>query len=483
MKKEKNLKRRLYGEHLTPTQVFRKFILPEIKNILYDYIWVDLFAGRGNLILPILDLVPKNERIMFFKEHIFLFDIQKEMVEYSIYNASKYGIPEEVAKQNIIQMDTLKSYPKFLLVKELPLYHITNPPYLNIHYIMKHKETQGYLEYFKGENEKYQDLYQIAIANDIRYGIKKMVYILPSNFLFKKINISSLREQIFTYYNVKKAFVFEKKVFDTTGIYTTLLFFERKEKQKKEDIKIEIVKIKDEIIKKMYVLSSRNHFNIENEFNIFVNNYKNPKPLEVSFNLLLKDVEKNKGNNKVEVINVNRFSGREYKRETIYVNDALYRKIKSNILYLRTIDTGSFNGRAGLYLIEELGVDSILLIEDRYRTYPIPLFLNPTISKEDQVLLRDYFNLILEYFRTKTDSDFLTTYKYSNSKYIRKYLGMTQTRKLIQTFPILTLKKNEKIILKELVDKKDAENVISFVEDHNKNNLMKYVNIITEQSG
>ena len=33
------------------------------------------------------------------------------------------------------------------------------------------------------------------------------------------------------------------------------------------------------------------------------------------------------------------------------------------------------------------------------------------------------------------DSEFLTTYKYSNADYTRKYLGLTQTRKLIETFP------------------------------------------------
>jgi hypothetical protein len=72
---------RTYGEHLTPIQVFKEFILPEIKSKVCDYAWVDLFAGKGNLILPILELIPEHERVNFFKKHIFLFDIQKELVE------------------------------------------------------------------------------------------------------------------------------------------------------------------------------------------------------------------------------------------------------------------------------------------------------------------------------------------------------------------------------------------------------------------
>ena len=65
-------KRRTFGEHLTSKKIFYEYILPYIRDILYDYIWVDLYAGEGNLILPILKLIPEPERIDFFKERIFL---------------------------------------------------------------------------------------------------------------------------------------------------------------------------------------------------------------------------------------------------------------------------------------------------------------------------------------------------------------------------------------------------------------------------
>jgi hypothetical protein len=136
MKSLKN-KRRTYGEYLTSINIFKEFILPEIKDKIYKYRWVDLFCGEGNLILPILELIPEDERIEFFKKHIFLFDIQKEMVEKSILNATKYGIPRGIAQENIIQKDTIKNYPTFILDSNLPVYHITNPPYLYIGYIVK----------------------------------------------------------------------------------------------------------------------------------------------------------------------------------------------------------------------------------------------------------------------------------------------------------------------------------------------------------
>ncbi|MEM4067416.1 MAG: hypothetical protein QXV17_11235 [Candidatus Micrarchaeaceae archaeon] len=141
-------KRRCYGEHFTPIAIFENFILPEIRDEIYNYVWVDLYAGEGNLILPILELVPKSYRIDFFKKHIFLFDIQEELVNKMIDNACKnYDIPRDVATQNIRQRDSIFDYPTFLLDLPIPVFHITNPPYLYVGYIRKHNELQHYLKY------------------------------------------------------------------------------------------------------------------------------------------------------------------------------------------------------------------------------------------------------------------------------------------------------------------------------------------------
>ena len=187
-------KRREFGAHLTSIDIFKKFIFPEIKNIFYKYAWIDLFAGEGNLILPILEAIPKNKRIDFFKEHIFLFDIQKEMVERAIENAKNYGIPYEIVKKNIQAKDTLQDCPDLKSLK-YPPYHITNPPYLYLGYIAKNSERN--LKYFSGSNEGYQDLYQIALINDLRHGLKKMIYIIPTNFLFGFSVSNKIRNDFF----------------------------------------------------------------------------------------------------------------------------------------------------------------------------------------------------------------------------------------------------------------------------------------------
>ena len=461
-------KRRIYGEHLTSVEIFREFILPEIKKDIYKYRWVDLFCGEGNLVLPILELIPEKERIEFFKKHIFLFDIQQEMIDKAIINACKYGIPKEIAYNNIIQQDTIKHYPEIILKDNLPVYHITNPPYLYIGYIVKHQETQQYLEYFQGNNKGYQDLYQLALINDLRSHINKMIYIIPTNFLFGCSISNKIRDDFLMYYDIKKSVIFEKKIFEFTGVNVGIFFFERKETPAKGIIKFEGIKINQDIHTKAYTLHPHNHYRAGNEFEEFVQKYKAHKPLKVSFYLTMEDVKNHKGNITIEVIDANVITGKGYQKTTITVNDELYNKIKSNILFIRTIDTGEMNGRTGLYTIKEIfNVDGIIISKAKYRTHPIPIFFEPQINQETQILLKNYFNLMLEYFRQLTDSEFMTTYKYSDSKYTRKYLGLTQAKSLIETFPILTLSTSDVNKLKDFVENKEINKVISFVKEHN----------------
>jgi hypothetical protein len=458
-------KRRTYGEYLTPIQIFEEFILPEIKDYIYQYIWVDLFAGEGNLILPILNLIPEHQRIEFFKKHIFLFDIQKELVEKAIYNAERYGIPSEVARKNICQRDTIKDYPVFLFGLGLPIYHITNPPYLYVGCVVKHPETQDYLDYFLGENAGYQDLYQVCLINDLRYGIKNMIYVIPSNFLFGFSVSNKIRNDFLLYYNIKRAVIFEKEIFEFTGTNVMICFFARKDFPKRESLSFEGIKINKTIQKKQYMLEPKNKYRAGSDFEDFVNIYKASKPLQIKYYLTAEEVEKEKGTFKVEVLDVCSFKDGTYPKTEILVNEYLFNKIKTNILFIRTVDTGTSNGRVGLYKIKEIfRVDGLLVTKEKYRTHPIQIFIEPELLIEEQILLKDYFNLILEHFRRKTDSEFMRTYKYSNSEYTRKYLGLSQAKKLIQTFPLLNLNENEKAHLKSLVYTKNIEKIIIYLK-------------------
>ena len=456
-------KRREFGIHLTSSEIFKKYIFPEIKNFLYEYIFVDLFCGEGNLILPILEFIPKNERIEYFKKHIYLFDIQKDMIEKSKLNAEKYGIPKEIAEKNIIKKDTLENYPNFIKNLGFPVWHITNPPYLYIGYIVKN--SQRNLKYFTGENLGYQDLYQIALINDLRNKIPKLTYIIPTNFLFGFSVSNKIRMDFLPFYNIKKAIIFESKVFEYTGTNVCILFFERKKASIKNDIHFQAIKIgKCEETKKNYILTPKNFYRAGNEFEEFVSSYNVKNGLKIEFYLTLEELKKNKGDYSVKLLDVNSFSNGCYKVDTYKVNQFLYNKIKNNPLFVRTLDTGKWEGRAGIYDLREIwNIDGILVTKEKYRTHPIQIFIEPNLNEEDLNLLKNYFNLMLEYFRDITDSEFLTTFKYSISTYVRKYLGLLQVKKLIETLPLNLIEEREKQILKTLILQKNVEKIKEFL--------------------
>lgn len=443
-----------------------------------------MYSGEGNLILPILDHIKQEDRINFFENHIFLSDIQLDMVEKSIENAQSYGIPYEIAKKRIIQRDNLASYPTTLLKEKFPVYQITNPPYLYLGYIRKHTETEVHLKYFINENDGYQDLYQIAMINDLRNGIKNVIYIIPSNFLYGNSVSNKIREDFFKYYNVEKMYIFEKKMFEFTGTNTCIGFFKRKTIPKVEKITFSGIKFTqyDKSFTINYALEPGFKYRGGSEFETFTKTYKAKKPIKVKYYLLWDEVSKNRGQENVKVIDTNNYKSNEYLREELKVNEDLKNKIKSNVLYVRTVDTGKFEGRAGLYLIkEDFDVDGIFVSKATYRTCPIQLFFEPELKYEEQIMLKDYFNLMLEHFREKLDSEFMTTYKYSGAKYTRKYLGLTQVRQIIETFPIITLTKPIKEDLQGLIKEKNITAILEILKstknklEKSKNNLLNWI--------
>ncbi len=467
-KVEEKAKRRKYGQHLTSLDIFNKYILPEIRTLLRNYLWVDLYGGEGNLILPILKEIPLDERELFFKDHIFLSDVHEEMVKKCISNAESYGITEEIARTNIKLRDNLERFPQILKSKKFPIFHITNPPYLYLGYIKKHKETQNYLDYFKNENEGYQDLYQIAMVNDLRNNIGNLIYIIPSNFLFGASVSNKVRLNFLKYYRITKMIIFETSVFEFTGTNICISFFTRKKQQMDEIQSFKAIKFKNKstVLNREYQLTPKYKYRAGSEFDEFFEEYAAHNPLKIGYYLQKDEVLQNSGPFEISVIDANKYENNGYRKLILKVNKNLQEKVHRNILYTRTVDTGSIDGRAGLGIIKEhFGVNGIFVSENTYRTHPIQIFLNPELSFNDQLLLRNYFNILLEYFREKLDSEFLTTYKYSNAKYTRKYLGLTQVRRILETFPY-QLEVEKKKHLKDLIEKGSALEIIKMLGDY-----------------
>jgi len=375
------------------------------------------------------------------------------MVEKSIKNAQRYGIPYGIAKENIQVNDTLENYPNLKHFIHPP-YHITNPPYLYLGYIAKNSKRN--LRYFSGQNEGYQDLYQIALINDLKHGLQNIIYIIPANFLFGFSVSNKIRKDFFPFYDIRKAIIFEKRIFEFTGTNVCICFFEKKAYPSDKPIIFYALKVNSKTIKKRYNLSADNFYRAGGEFDEYVSFFKSPKPLRINFYLTIDEVERNKGKIPIKLLDVSNFSSGYFRFNTYMVNQNFHDKIKSNPLFVRTLDTGTWEGRAGIYDIQEtFGVDGIVVTKEKYRTHPIQIFTTPNLSKDDLLLLRNYFNLMLEYFRDITDSEFLTTFKYSSFDYIRKYLGLSQTKKLLETFSIHLMSLKEKTLLKILIDQKN----------------------------
>jgi len=450
---DERAKRRKFGLHFTSIEMFYRYIFPEIKDFLENYLWVDLYAGVGNLILPILNEIPENQRESFFHKHIYLFDVQKDVVLNCIKNAGKYGIPKEIAEQNIKTRDNLENFPRILKQQKYPIFHITNPPYLYLGYIRKHDETQKYLGYFEGINKGYQDLYQIAMVNDLRNDIENLIYVIPTNFLYGASVSNKFRLDFLRHYKINKMTIFETSMFKFTGTNICIGFFKRKSISKDEPQSFEGLKFKNKnkFVKREYYLKPKYKYRAGSVFEEFIENNRIQKPLKVSYYLQKEEVLNNPGPFEIKVIDANRYENNQYKNLIINVSEKLKKKLVNNILYVRTVDTGSVDGRVGLGIVKEhFGVDGIYVSGNTYRTHPIQIFLDPELTYKDQILLRNYFNTILEHFREKLDSEFLTTYKYSKADYTRKYLGLTQVRGLIETFPYELKEKNKETLISSI---------------------------------
>lgn len=425
-------KRRFYGEHLTPERICEEYILPHIMDSLWDHLWVDLFCGEGSLIYPLVKAVEPSRREEFFAEHILMFDIQPDQVEKAIGRAVEVGIPKKLAGERIRTMDTLANYPAELF-GGLPVVHITNPPYLYLGYIAK--KAREHLKYFNGNNDGYQDLYQIALANDMRAGLEKFIYIIPTNFLYGDAVANKIREDLLFFYRIEKAFLFETRIFHHTGTNVGIFFFKRKENPSRETQKFTALKIGPcGNQERLYSLNPRFKYRAGAEFDEFVENNRNPCAPRVKFYLMMDEVVRHPGPHKIKLVDANTFETGKYKILEFSVDEELFRKVSRNLLFVRTVDTGG-QERAGLYEIKKVfGADGIVVTRFTFRTHPIQLFFEPELSEEEQLELASYFNATLEDLRAKCDSEFMTTFKYSDASYTRKYLGLKQVKALISTY-------------------------------------------------
>ena len=120
-------------------------------------------------------------------------------------------------------------------------------------------------------------------------------------------------------------FFFETKIFDFTGTNIIIAFFKRKTIPKLDPIIFQGIKFKkNKIIKGDYYLKSEFKYRGGSEFNEFFTKFRSKKALKVNYYLKKKEIEVNKGNNKVKVINANNYKSGKYLTNDLYINDFYY---------------------------------------------------------------------------------------------------------------------------------------------------------------
>jgi hypothetical protein len=275
---------------------------------------------------------------------------------------------------------------------------LTNPPYLNIN----KADQEIKKEYFQKSN--FEDLYQISLLSILES--KEGIVIVPINFLSAE-NSKKIRNIFFSKFEIVEMNYFKHQVFpDTT--YNVISFYYRKKDNyfnNKFNIKTHIYpenKIINIELKKDF------NWSINGQFLKIINSQKNELGIR---RLTEKDVSRESGLVKIlaaynHVKNIG----------TIKISKGLYDKIRSNIILLKAIDSGSEGGKISLENIRKYGVEC-LVSKDTSRHMVYFIFQNkiPIIQQKEII---NIFNKQINEMRQKYSSLFLTNYRDNGRKRI-----------------------------------------------------------------
>jgi len=266
------------------------------------------------------------------------------------YIIEKYDIDPK--NENIIKNDSLLNP-----ISYTNKFIITNPPYLARN---KNKEKTYYDLY------QTNDLYKCFIKNILENECLGGIIVVPLNFISSiRKNDIELRKNFVKKYNIIKINVFEEKVFlDTTYTVCCILFSADKNIGTSE-INIYPINKRIQII-----------FNEENNYTIGGEIYKLKYNKDIIVNRLIKG----------DICNTN--------------------------LLLKCIDDNSTN-RIQIKIVEDDEIYYDMTDKKSARSY-CSFIIEPKLSIQNQKLLCDKFNKLLNEYREKYHSLFLTNYRESN---------------------------------------------------------------------
>lgn len=272
---------------------------------------------------------------------------------------------------------------------------ITNPPYLNVNKASKETKEKYFSKY------KFEDLYQISLLSIM--NSKEGIVIVPINFLSAE-NSAKIRKLFFDRFRIVKMNYFTEKVFSDTT-YNVIAFYYRKNLRPISSFDIE-TRIFPENKKIAVFLHKDYDWAIEDRV---IRSIKYQDNFLGIYRLTEEHLSKNPGLAEISMA-YNHIDTRVKAK----VSDELYNAIKSNIIFLRAIDSGSEEGKIKLEDIRNYNLDC--LVSKESSRHMIHLIFTYSVSIKDQERIIEIFNHTMNDLRDKYSSLFLTNFRDNGRK-------------------------------------------------------------------
>ncbi|OHA14237.1 MAG: hypothetical protein A2909_02925 [Candidatus Tagabacteria bacterium RIFCSPLOWO2_01_FULL_39_11] len=341
------------------------YILKGLNKYVRDKNIIDPFAGNGDLI----KWAKKNK----------------------VKNIKGYDIDDKyINNKNVFLNDSVNNQLKYDFV-------LTNPPYLNVN-----KADQDTKEkYFK--NFDFEDLYQISLFSILNSN--EGIVIVPINFLSAE-NSKKIRNIFFSKFKIIEMNYFKQQVFpDTT--YNVIAFYYKRKNYFENQFLIKTYVYPDNKIVRIR-LKKDFDWTIGGEFSKEIRDRAN---LLGIYRLTEKDISGQTG-----LIEINASYNHVKTRLKIKVSEDVYKIIKSNIILLKAIDSGSDIGKIALEDIRKYGTDCLISkLSSRHMIY---LVFKKQISVAEQKKIIELFNKEINKLREFYLSLFLTNYRDNDRKRI-----------------------------------------------------------------
>lgn len=420
------------GIHYSPEDFYphlRPYLLPH----LHSHRFVDLFGGQGNLLLPLVQEVPPGERNAWAERHLLLVDLREEAVERARVRLVASGLTPETARRVARRGDSLRE--ELLPQDGLPVFHLTNPPFLYLGQIRKNPALHSLLPLFRGTGAT--DLYALALMRDLgRPNVRWAAYVLPANFLVGQ-GAEGIRRRVLDAFRLERAWLWELPPFPDTDLLVGVFLLRRKDQPQPEAQEVPYQAVGPEgVWEGVLHLRPERGYRPGEAFWSYLEDYRAGEPLAYRLYLPLEELLAHQGPERLRLVDASRYrEGKGYALRELGVDRTLAEALRRSPLYLRTLDSGTWEGRAGIRPVSELGGEGVFHSGRPHRTHPIAVRFQG-LDREGALLAAQAFDVILEHFRASCRSLFLSDYKGSRAAfYPRKYLGLQTAKALLDTLP------------------------------------------------